>query len=662
MRFYERQIQLHQYMLQGLLQGLLPLVMLASSTAISPLPEYMSMAAGIAAFLLHIIGISMIFRYPLCGKLFSLGGALLCTLTIWYDLAANPLLALFYAVLSIGTLYYLFTTRLFPAIMITSQLQLERFCGSCWALLIITVLSPLLIYTFSFFAVCAVVCTVITLYQLNSYLKLRGYFQHPVLVKLGLFFTVAATAGVSWFVSGVLASLLVALPALIFAIRQKHSDLEYLQLVIRHPARCLILTFLLLGIAGTLALRTPAAMQGELSVVDTAFTAVSGCCVTGLSVIDIASELTLTGRIFLLILIQLGGLGIMTLTTLALHALGRVSLGQEQLAMEISGSHEQDIYKNLRLIVSFTLVVEFIGACFLTWGFYSVHHSWAMAAEYGIFTSVSAFCNAGFFPGANGLAPYTGEYLLLTVIAIEIILGGIAPAITWTVLCMRSHRRLPFICRMVLYVTGILLTAGTLLLLLLEWNGIFAELSAPGKLVNAFFLSASARTAGFSTVSLGGINMQSFMIIVFLMFVGGSPGGSAGGVKTTTIAVLFFTFSAALRNRETVTAGGWKIAHRTVIQAVAIVMAALMILFLTMLMLTATQDISAGKLFFEAVSALSTTGLSLNATGLLDAVGKVIIITAMFIGRVGPLTMFLLFSDRRVSKQPGYPPVNIPLG
>jgi trk system potassium uptake protein TrkH len=215
---------------------------------------------------------------------------------------------------------------------------------------------------------------------------------------------------------------------------------------------------------------------------------------------------------------------------------------------------------------------------------------------------------------------------------------------------------------MVLYVTGILLAAGALLLLLFEWNGILAELSIPGKLVNAFFLSASARTAGFSTVSLAGINLQSFMIIIFLMFVGGSPGGSAGGVKTTTIAVLFFTFGAALRNRDTVTVGGWKIAHRTVIQAVAIVMAALMILFLTMLMLTATQDIPAGKMFFEAVSALSTTGLSLDTTGLLDAVGKIIVIIAMFIGRVGPLTLFLLFSDRSVSKQPGYPPVNIPLG
>ena len=662
MRFNERQVQAHQYMLQGLLVGLLPLVMLSADVRNDLLPGYSNMAAGIIAALLQIAGAGMIFRHRIAGRMLMVIGVLFCTLTIWQDLAADPLTAMFFAIVSVGMLYYLFTSKLLSAQVLTDKLLLKRFRGSCWALLIITVLAPLFVYTFDFYPLCTVTSTGVTLYYLKEYLKQRKYFDHPYLIKSGLLLAVLAVGALSVWVSSVLAALLIALIALVFAIRHRSSDLEYLQLVIQHPARCLIITFLLLSTAGTLLLRTSVAMQSEISVIDAAFTAVSGCCVTGLTVIDIASELTLTGRIFLLILIQLGGLGIMTLTTLALHALGKLSLNQEQLISEMSDGTEPDVFKNLNLIVRFTFVVEFIGACFLTWGFYSVDHNLLKALEFGIFTSVSAFCNAGFFPGTDNLIPYAGENFLLILIALEITLGGIAPAVTWSVLRMQMRRQMPFICKLVIYSTTILLAAGTFLLLLFEWNGIFGNLSIPGKVVNAFFQTASLRTAGFNSVSLENLGIQSYMVMIFLMFVGGSPGGTAGGIKTTTLAVLWFTFRAALRNEEIVTVDSRRFSNRTVIQAVAIVMAAIGILFLIMLMLTATQNIASGKLFFESVSALATTGVSLNTTGLLDAVGKIIIIVTMFIGRVGPLTLFLILRDRRAPRQPGYPQVNIPLG
>ena len=454
MRFNQLQIQSRQYTLQGMLMGFLPLTILACDVEHPYLHWLITAAAGLMIPVLQVAGIGMIFRKPIRGKVLVGIGMLLNTGVLWFDLINDALLTLFYAILSAAGLYYLLTARLYPAKNLTPALQLNRLNGSCWALLLLTLFSPLFAYKFSFFPLAVLISVFISIYFCGVYLRMRAFFDRKCLMLCCLG-TLAAGVLICFFCNWiVVTALLLSIPALVLTLYHRHSDLEYWDFIIQHPARCLMLTFLILCGAGTLLLRTPVAMQGEISVIDAAFTAVSASCITGLSTIDVAGDLTLCGRIFLLVLIQLGGLGIMTLTTLALHALGKLSLNQELIFSEINGEQESNLFKNLRLIVCFTFGVELIGAFFLSWGFYSVHGNWAQAIELGIFTSISAYCNAVMFPGEAGLAPYMTEGMLLMVIAIEVVLGGISPLVTFSVLDMRRKRQLPFVSKLVLKSTG----------------------------------------------------------------------------------------------------------------------------------------------------------------------------------------------------------------
>ena len=231
--------------------------------------------------------------------------------------------------------------------------------------------------------------------------------------------------------------------------------------------------------------------------------------------------------------------------------------------------------------------------------------------------------------------------------ALLITAGGVAPAVSASLFPLRSFSRLPFISRLVLSTTLLLLTAGTVLLLLFEWNGMFGGLSPADKAVNAFFHTATLRTAGFNSVSLAHPGVPALLVMMLLMFIGGSPGGTAGGIKTTTLAVLFLAFLSAVRHEEEITCGGRRILGSAVVQAVAVTAASAALLLTIIIMLLATQGAGARELIFESVSALATVGLSLGATDELDEVGKIIIMTAMFVGRIGPLTLFLLLSDKK---------------
>ena len=661
MRFNDIQRQKQQYVLQGFLTAFLPISIL-SADAVNPLlgAEATSIA-GLLVPLMLIGGIALLLRNRIIARILCTGGIALNTTVLFFELSANPLLTLFYAVLSTAWLYYLFTAKLFPAKILTADLQNDRLYGSSLGLILLVLLAPLFAYKFYLFPVCCFAAIAITVQQMLHLMQItveksdRKFFSLPPLA-------VAAALLLWGYFSPESAALPTGLLLFIYAHNRKHADWELLKLITRHPARFLLLTFLALSTAGTLLVRTPFAMQQELPLMDAVFTAVSASCVTGLTTVDIAETLTLPGRFILLLLIQLGGLGIMTLATLTLHALGRLSLNQEQLAEAISNSGEQDIFHDLRLIVRFTFIVETIGALLLTWGFYQNCGNFFKSLELGIFTSVSAFCNAGFFPAVGNLEAYANESLLLLIIACEIILGGIAPAVTFAVIKKRSQKNMPFICKLVLGSTAILLAAGTFFLLLFEWNGIFGGMTIWDKFINSFFCSAALRTAGFSTVPITALGMPSYLIMLILMFIGGSPGGTAGGIKTTTAALLFFAFRSALRNESEVTLMQRKVHHASIIQATAVVIAALSILFIVVIMLTATQDLPPKTLLFEAVSALGTVGLSLGITAQLDAVGRIIIIAAMFIGRIGPLTLFLLFSERNLNSRLSYPQIKIPLG
>ncbi|MBE6402894.1 MAG: potassium transporter TrkH [Lentisphaerae bacterium] len=661
MKNHRLKMQSHHLFIQGIILGLLPIGVLVLHAENPLLPGNWIIFAGVVALTLVFWGTLQIFRAPRLTAMLALAGISLGNFILFFEYQSDPLFTMFALLTSIALLYYFCSGKLYPPIELTGSLQLERMLGAALSVAILTLFSPLFVYESQLYTL-AVFISLLML-DLLAY-KYTSCIRKTKFKTIMRSFAIVMLLTFIWLYYAdfiILGGLMTGLSSVAVLLYKKHADLQFLGIILQHPARGLAITFFLLCIGGTLLLRTPVAMQNELSVLEAAFTATSASCVTGLTVIDISSELTLCGRSFLLLLIQLGGLGIMTLTAMALHALGKLSLSGEQLLNKLAEPQEQDIFKTLKLIVIFTFTNELIGALLLTWGFYTVHHNLPLALELGIFTSVSAYCNAGFFPGTENLVPYAGEKFLLIITALEIILGGIAPAITYSYLKIQKYRQLPVISQLILKTTAILLLAGTFLLLLFEWNGIFKDMAWYDKLVNAFFQSATLRTAGFNTVNFALLSMPSYIVMLILMFIGGSPGGTAGGIKTTTLAVLALTFRSAIRGDDQVNISFNTVRQSTINKAVAILISAALVLILTIFMLTATQTLPAKQLVFEAVSALATVGLSLNCTTSLDAVGQIIIMLAMFIGRIGPLTLFLLLSEKQFSKRPGYPTIKIPL-
>ncbi len=421
------------------------------------------------------------------------------------------------------------------------------------------------------------------------------------------------------------------------------------QLLLLHPARLLLITFGSLIVLGTVLLLLPAASrQGGISLLDAAFTAVSAVCITGLTVLDTAGTFTGFGQLCILLLIQCGGLGIMTIVTLALHVMGqRLSLRHEQVLTSITDTDHKELFQSLKTILWFTFVLEGLGAAILFLGFLQTGDEAAVAAWRAVFTSVSAFCNAGFALQHDSLVTYqTCPYILYTV-SLLILFGGLAPAVSLLLPRWVTGKPVPVPARIALVTTATLLVSGTCCLLAFEWNGVLAGLTFWEKIHNAWFQSVTLRTAGFHSVSFSGLSSPTFLVMLTFMFIGGSPGGTAGGVKTTTIGILAMTFWSNITNRSDVIIRNKRIAFTTVYRAVTIVFSGLIVVFLVVLMLELTQQIPAQAILFETVSALGTVGLSLGATSLLDEVGKVLIMLTMFAGRLGPVTLFMLVSEDR---------------
>jgi len=428
-------------------------------------------------------------------------------------------------------------------------------------------------------------------------------------------------------------------------------------ILLLHPARLLFFTFLTLCIIGTLLLNLPAAITGDdIKLMDSAFTSVSSVCVTGLIVKDTPADFTLFGQICILILIQMGGLGIMTITTVALHVMGqRISLMQEHIMSVMNNTDHSRIIDSLFLVLKFTLIIEVMGALFLSIGFVFGGDSLTTALWRGIFTSVSAFCNAGFSLQSSSLLPYQHNYFILNITSFLIIMGGIAPATGIIIPKWIARKPVPIPARIALLSTVVLLISGTFLFMAFEWNGVLEGLSIPEKILNSWFQSVTLRTAGFNSVPLESISNPAFMVMSAFMFIGGSPGGTAGGIKTTTIAVIILTFWANITNRKDITYRNRRISHETVYRAITIIFSGILTWLLVITMLFTTQNIPGRDLIFEATSAIATVGLSTGATGLLDEIGKAVIIFAMFAGRIGPITLFMILSDKRTDETSRYP-------
>lgn len=423
---------------------------------------------------------------------------------------------------------------------------------------------------------------------------------------------------------------------------------ELSDLLLAQPARLLVGSFVVVGLAGAVVLSLPiCAAEQRVRLLDAVFTAFSAVCVSGLQVLDTATVFSPFGQAIILLLVQLGGLGIMTFATAALVLLGqRMRLRYEGAAIELLGVDRRvGLYTALRRVLIVTGVAEGLGAVLLTVLFRWHGDGWLAASFRGLFSAVSAFCNAGFALQSDSLIRYQDSPLILHTIGLLVIVGGLGPTVVVALpSALRRWSRATLHVRIVLLTTAVLLVVPTCLIGALEWNHSLAELDVGARLHNAWFQALTTRTAGFESVDITAMTPATHTLMEVLMFIGGSPASTAGGAKTTTIFVLALAVMAAARGQREVVWGGWTISPPTVFRAAAIVTLAAANVVFGLFMIQLTQDIETRLAIFEVVSAFGTTGLSIGATASLDSVGKQIVIVCMFIGRVAPLTLFLIFT------------------
>jgi trk system potassium uptake protein TrkH len=430
-----------------------------------------------------------------------------------------------------------------------------------------------------------------------------------------------------------------------------------IEALLRRPIALLCLSFGLTIAAGTLALLPPAASApGRVTGPATAlFVATSATCVTGLSVVDVGSHFSRFGHWVILALVQVGGLGIMTITTaLALVFRARLSARMRGAMQAIAEEETVTGFSGLvASIAAITLAVETAGALALypslTHGAGGLPLAPADRAFHAAFHAVNAFCNAGFSLYPDSLARFAGDLAVNATVVALIVLGGIGFPVMTTLLRVDRWWRhglvggwafVPVHARIVLVSSAALLAGGAVAFLVLEWGHSLAPLSVGDRLVASVFQSATLRTAGFSTVDLSAMGTPMLLLSLALMFVGGSPGGTAGGVKTTTVAVLVLTFWAMLRNRTDVEVFGRRVPAPNVYRAAAVAVVSLAMLFVLAFVLFAVEpDLPFRSLLFEAVSAFGTVGLTVGATPSLGIAGQLTVCALMFVGRLGPFTL-----------------------
>ena len=435
------------------------------------------------------------------------------------------------------------------------------------------------------------------------------------------------------------------------------------------PSHLPLLTFAGLILVGTLFLLLPAAATGPgLSWVDALFTATSATCVTGLVVVDTGTDLSLFGQWIVLLLIQCGGLGIMTFSTVFILLMGgRLSfLGRTVIQDTFTHSPDTRLASLIKHVLLLTLVLEVLGVALLFLHFARLYAP-GQALFYSVFHAVSAFCNAGFCLYADSFEGFRQDALLNLTICGLIITGGLGFLVLMETRRWLFSRRAPSKARrlsvhskMVFSLTLLLLTVGSLGFLLFEWHSGLADLPLPDKLMAAFFQSVTTRTAGFNTLNFGHLASITLFFTITLMFIGAGSGSTAGGIKINTLGVLLALSRARLRGEEAV-----NIFHRTlsapvVGRAIAVFAVSLVVVHgatmaLVMTEMGFTPQAQNSKLFlellFEVVSAFGTVGLSTGVTPTLSIPGKVILVLVMFTGRLGPLAIVLgLFGKEKKAK------------
>ncbi|MBX4146242.1 TrkH family potassium uptake protein [Paenibacillus lautus] len=422
-----------------------------------------------------------------------------------------------------------------------------------------------------------------------------------------------------------------------------NSKLNWLRL---SPPQILVLGFAAIIFIGTALLMLPISTStGEpLEFIDALFTSTSATCVTGLVVVDTGTTFSSFGQIVIMLLIQIGGLGFMTMATLfALALKRRISLKDRLILQEaMNQSSMEGIVRLIRRVLLYSLIIEACGALILSirWAF---DMPIGRAIYYGVFHAVTMFNNAGFdlFGDFRSLTGYVYDPVVNVVVMFLIVSGGIGFIVLSDLIDFRKQRRLSLHSKVVLTMTATLLLVGFIVILIFEFTNprTLGSLNWGGKFFGALFQSVTPRTAGANTIDITGLRQATQFFIVILMFIGASPGSTGGGIKTTTFTIMVGAVIAMMRGREDIVMFRYRLAQERVLKALTIALLALLLVLTVSMILSTTEEGDFLEILFETTSAFGTVGLSMGLTPDLTVFGKVMISITMFAGRLGPLTL-----------------------
>ncbi len=424
------------------------------------------------------------------------------------------------------------------------------------------------------------------------------------------------------------------------------------------PVQQFVASFLLLIFAGTLLLKTPCATVNGISFINALFTSTSAVCVTGLAVLDTGKDFTFAGQVIIIALIQLGGLGFMTFTIGIFSMLG----GSFSLKWRFAFS---EIYNEvtiipptqiLKKIIFYTIIIESITS-FILFTQFIKKLSLADSIWFSVFHSISAFCNAGFSTFSDSLMPFNNNPVVIITISFSIILGGIGFIVLTELANLKIRRKNPVFrqfslhSKLVLVSTIALIISGGLLFLFLEWSHVLKNFSLTEKILTAYFQSVTCRTAGFNSIDTGSLRHSTLSIMMLLMFIGGSPGSIAGGIKTTTFAVISGMVISKFRGKKQVVFWDRSINEDIINKSMTLVILSFIFIYASTITILSVHSFDENNSFlqvmFEVISAFATVGLSTGITPRFPDLSKFLLTIVMFVGRVGPFAILTAISVKQ---------------
>ena len=508
-----------------------------------------------------------------------------------------------------------------------------------------------------------------------SLLFVMAFIVLFVIIKFGIFAGFSAAGGSVSLLLIILRNTFLVLK--IFGRFQKFS--RYMESFTVHPAQSILLSFLIVILLGTLVLMMGFTTRDGrgLSFINSLFTSTSAVCVTGLIVVDTAAHFSVWGQIVLLLLIQIGGLGIMILSFFTIYAVRRTISLEDKLLLSymLSEDDMSNLTRSLRNIIFITFIIEFAGALLLFAGFLSGYGFSPHTVFLSVFHAISAFCNAGFSLFPDSLESCRSNPLIIFTIAFLIILGGLSfGVITNITTVLKRHIRLKLSgsagksaglslnSKIVIKYTLYLIVAGIVVIYFLEHGNVMKDYALGEQYLSAFFQSVTLRTAGFNSIPFESLQPATLFFMIILMFIGAASGGTAGGIKINSLVVIGAYVRSFLTGEDQVRMGKYSIAPDRVGKSFIILLFGLCSVFLGTLVLSFSEKMPFLSLLFEATSAFGTVGLSSGVTAGLGITGKIVIIVLMYLGRLGPLTILSAASRNRLKTKIEYPVGDISIG